>query len=277
MCAVLLGCGDDSRPSGDTGPRVDTTVSDTGRDAPMGCTSDPDCDDGHECTIDMCGIGNVCRYTPLDERCDDGEMCLLGRGCASGCENNGDCDDGDFCNGAERCIMTPTGGECFDSLDPADCNDGNECTIDTCSAEVNGCVYETAEGCDAGVVGSDARMPDPFDPDVHYEGTFLLAGSPPASLGCPPSSYSLNQVTFTVAGDELRVTGDRFTMTQSPRPTSATFNVAGTDANCTNVSLSGTFTNSDVLSATWMAGPCASGFSPSGCGSQTRSLTGQRR
>lgn len=288
MCVLVglsvVGCGDDSRPSGDTGPRVDTTVSDAGRDAPVACTGDPDCDDGHECTIDMCGVGNVCRYTPLDERCEDGEMCLIGAGCASGCESNEDCDDGDFCNGPERCIMTPTGGECFDSLDPADCNDGNMCTIDMCSTEVNGCVYETAEGCDAGPVGSDGGMPpEPFDPEVHYEGTFLLAGVPAASLGCPPSSYAVNEITMEVVGGDLRVTSAQtpprpdFVMTQSPRPDGPTFNVTGTDTYCNSVSLSGTFEDSDTFMVTWMAGPCASMLSPSGCESHTNSLFGQRR
>lgn len=273
----LMGCGDDSRPSGDGGPTPDTTISDAGRDAPVACTSDPDCDDGHECTIDMCGVGNVCRYTPLDERCEDGEMCLIGAGCASGCENNGDCDDGDFCNGPERCIMTPTGGECFDSLDPADCNDGNMCTIDTCSTEVNGCVYETAEGCDAGPVGSDGGVPPgPFDPDIHYEGEFLIGGSPPASLGCPPASYSVNGATFEVVSGDLRVTIPQsgrpdFVLTQSPRPSGPAFNATGTDVHCPSVALSGTFMNSDVFSAMWSA---SCGI----CGSQSRSsLTGQRR
>ncbi len=270
MCAfAAAGCGDDSRPATDTGPRVDTTVTDTGRDAPMGCSGDPDCDDGHDCTIDMCGVGGICRHTPLDERCDDGEMCSLERGCSSGCIDDMDCDDGDFCNGTDRCIA----GDCF-FVAEADCNDGNECTIDMCSTEVNGCVYETAEGCDAGVIGTDARVPEPFDPDLHFEGTFILIDAP--SLGCDPSSYRVSDITFTIVGDDLRATGDRFTLMESPRPDTAAFDVRGSDASCTSVRLQGEFIDSDTFNATWTAGPCRGALTPTGCNSQTISVFGQR-
>ncbi|HUU82787.1 MAG TPA: choice-of-anchor J domain-containing protein, partial [Phycisphaerae bacterium] len=69
---------------------------------------------------------------------------------SSGCTTNGDCDDSLFCNGAETC---DTNGVCQPGSDPCpgqlcnevldecgscsgdpDCDDGNDCTVDTCAA-----------------------------------------------------------------------------------------------------------------------------------------------
>ncbi len=276
--ALLLAagaCGDDTRP---TTPRdaapADSARADTGGGDDAGaetCRGDADCDDGHDCTVDTCAVGGRCRHTPLDERCGAGERCTAERGCTQGCVDSSDCDDGRFCNGAEQCLS----GMCVPARSAPDCDDGNACTTDVCDDAIGGCRYETAPGSDAGVAPTDAGAPTAFDPDLHYDGTFLVAPSP--SLGCPPSSYSFGEVSFTVAGDALRVTADRFVLTQSPRPTGPTFDVQGTDGDCTTVRLSGTFDNSDQFSGTWMAGPCRSGLSPSGCGSQNLSLFGQRR
>lgn len=274
LAAALAGCGDDGRPptprdaGGSDAAREDAARTDSGSTA---CGSDADCDDGHACTVDTCAVGGSCRHTPLDERCGAGERCSPERGCSRGCVDASDCDDGSFCNGVEQCL----GGMCAPARSAPDCDDGNECTLDRCDDALGGCRYETAPGCDAGVTPMDGGAPTPFDPDVHYEGTFLVAPSP--SLGCPPSSYSFGEIEVSVSGDELRVVADRFTLTQSPRPTGPSFDVRGTDGNCGTVHLSGTFDNSDQFSGTWMAGPCRSSLSPTGCGSQNVSLFGQRR
>jgi len=273
--ATLAGCGDDSRPTApqDAAPR-DAARADTGSGNDSGatdCEADGDCDDGHACTVDTCGVGGTCRHTPLDERCSPGERCSPERGCSRGCATAGDCDDGLFCNGEEQCIA----GMCAPARTAPDCDDGNECTLDRCDDTVGGCRYEPAPGCDAGVAPTDAGGPAPFDPDTHYDGTFLVAPSP--SLGCPPSSYSFGEVTFAVSGSELRVTAGRFTLGQNPRPTGGSFDVQGTDGNCGTVRLTGIFDNSDQFSGTWTAGPCRSMLSPSGCGSQNVALFGQRR
>ncbi|HJL31935.1 MAG TPA: hypothetical protein RMI62_22825, partial [Polyangiaceae bacterium LLY-WYZ-15_(1-7)] len=60
-------------------------------------------------------------------------------------------------------------------------------------------------------------------------------------------------------------------LTQSPAPTTADFDVSGTDGSCPTVRLSGSFTNSNQFDATWMAS--CSGF----CGSQTNMIFGERR
>lgn len=269
----LSGCGDDDRrPGGVDSGGVDASSRDTGGPdvPPADCDGDEDCDDGHACTVDRCSVGGFCAHTPLDERCGEGELCTLTEGCTSGCTTNADCDDGDFCDGEEECIA----GDCFEG-DPADCDDGNSCTIDMCDPAVGaggGCRYETAEGCDAGVgpPRDGGTPPVPFDPTMHYEGTFAVAPSP--SLGCPGSSYAFGEVTFSVVGGDLQVRADRFLMTQSPRPDGPDFDVSSSsDAACRPVRLRGTFENSNVLSARWTA--TCSGT----CGSQTRDIVGERR
>lgn len=68
----------------------------------LGCTSDEDCDDGNECTLDAC-IDNSCKYTVLAD--------------------NTACSSGVCCSGA--CIR-PT---CSVA---AECDDENTCTLDSC-------------------------------------------------------------------------------------------------------------------------------------------------
>jgi len=243
---AVVACGDDDRG---TGPRVDAGPSgvDAGRlDAgtAMECSGDGDCDDGHECTVDMCAVGGVCRHTGLNERCGDGEICTLESGCSDGCVDDDDCQDGLFCNGSERCIA----GGCFMGT-ANDCDDGNECTIDTCDDSISGCRYETAAGCDAGVPpGSDAGTAAPFDPELHYTGTFVVAPVP--DLGCGASSYNVSSVTFSTTA-ELRIQADRFLLTQGAVPDGPTFATRTSDGTCSDVRLEGTFSDANTFSGRW--------------------------
>jgi hypothetical protein len=74
----------------------------------------PDCDDGNPCTADTCDVVLGCINTAVA----DGTAC----------------DDSTVCNGAETCAA----GIC-NAGTPLDCNDGLQCTIDTCDA-VLGCL-----------------------------------------------------------------------------------------------------------------------------------------
>ncbi len=183
------------------------------------------------------------------------------RGCIDGCTTDADCQNDSFCDGPERCVAD----QCFGPLRPVDCDDGNECTTDTCDEDVRGCVYD---GCDGGVVSPDAGRPPDFDPAVHYAGEFLVAPAP--SLGCPPASYAVGSVTFSRAGGDLRVMADRFLLTQSPAPTDGNFRVTGTDGSCSNVSFEGSFDNADQFMANWSASCGAI------CGNQMRAVFGER-
>ncbi|MFT5355829.1 MAG: hypothetical protein ACI9KE_003048 [Polyangiales bacterium] len=261
----LAGCGDDDRTTADGGATDTRPESDVGGEDSGSCTSDPECDDGFECTLDSCGVGGVCRYDTLDERCGAGETCTM-MGCSAGCTEDMDCQNGTYCDGEERCV----GGSCFPAQRAIDCDDGNECTDDVCSNAVSGCQYSSAAGCDAGVVSGDGGAPPgPFDPGVHYAGSFLVAPAP--SLGCPPASYAIGSLTFRVVDDTLEITAGRFRLTQTPVPTGAEFNATSTaDSQCSAVSLAGMFSNSDQLSAQWNA--ACGGI----CGSQSNDIVGER-
>lgn len=118
-----------------------------------GCSSAKPCNDDVPCTADLCLPDGTCRFVPDDSLCE-GSFCMLNarcdvkRGCAGmprDCSNDLDCDT-DTCDEAARLcrhtldntkcpmgqICTPDG--CRDCRTDSDCNDGRECTRDTCSA-----------------------------------------------------------------------------------------------------------------------------------------------
>lgn len=260
-------------PNRDSGARMDTGPApvDSG---PETCTTAAECDDSIACTLDECVVGNVCRHEPLDARCNTaaGERCVAGRGCVMGtptdCDTPADCQDGLRCNGAEQCIA----GSCFMGT-PLDCDDGNACTDDICDEDApSGCRYETTAGCDAGTVGLDGGTPcATFDASSHYSGTFRML--PSQSCGGGGGSYSVDTLAFNTAGGTLTVTAGGFTLTQSPVPTGASFDVSGSNG-CASVRLTGTFSCADRFSGNWSAshtGGCAA------CGSTSAAIVGVRR
>jgi len=153
---IVVGCGDDDRPARtvDAGPSDGT------------CSSDEDCDDGQECTVESCGVGGMCRYTTLDERCpEDAPFCEVGRGCVEtpSCTSDTECDDGyectlDSCGVAGDCRNMALNERCEGAgsvCDPVaagadattgcteatgcsgdeDCDDEIDCTLDTCGVD----------------------------------------------------------------------------------------------------------------------------------------------
>lgn len=142
------------------------------------CVTNLDCDDGNDCTVDVCTTG-VCSYTNVGAgtSCDDGVACTVGDVCdgagacagvttdCSGlnsvctegvcnpstgiCEvsvfaDGTVCNDGDPCTTGDQCV----GGTCTTS--PMDCDDGNPCTDDDCVAGT--CIQTplVGSGCDDG-------------------------------------------------------------------------------------------------------------------------------
>lgn len=95
------------------------------------------CDDGNVCTAaDTCTLG-VCMGGPPND-CNDGnvctdEVCLPGSGCKY-TNNTNTCDDSNTCTTADKC----NGGSCVGGP-PVVCNDGDDCTDDTCDSVI-GCV-----------------------------------------------------------------------------------------------------------------------------------------
>jgi hypothetical protein len=127
-----------------------------------GCESDLDCDDGTDCTVDICDMmDGTCHNFADHGHCDDGvfcngvETCDATEGCLEGvspcesevpcdeslracvgCETDADCDDGVFCNGQEQCVK----GVCKSGETPA-CDDGVACTVDFCDEKEDTCVH----------------------------------------------------------------------------------------------------------------------------------------
>lgn len=88
-----------------------------------GMTDEDVCDDGNPCTQDTCSPSEGCLHSPLD---------------------SGECLDGDACTQADHCEAGLCVGE------PLICNDGNECTDESCDPE-NGCQYApNFNDCDDG-------------------------------------------------------------------------------------------------------------------------------
>ena len=163
---VPLECGDDNLCDG-----IETC------DAAEGCKDGqaPNCDDGNQCTEDSCNPQGGCVNSVLSgPECDDANACTeldicqtgacVGSGqkeCADdnpctdnvcdpavGCMttfNQALCDDGSLCTTGDHCNL----GECISAGD-LPCEDGNECTDDSCAAEA-GCQFVPNQGqCDDG-------------------------------------------------------------------------------------------------------------------------------
>ena len=119
------------------------------------CDDSPDdCEDGIDCTGDVCEDG-TCVYAPNDAACDDDELfCNGSEACdaLAGCVSSGDpCDPGTFCNEA-----TDICDEC--QVD-TDCDDGVGCTNDACVEGL--CVSTPDDGyCDNGLFCDGAETCD---------------------------------------------------------------------------------------------------------------------
>ncbi len=136
----------------------------------VGCSVDTDCGDGNECTTDVCvdaGLpGSYCQSNSAADgiSCSDGQFCTVGDACISGvCQGSArDCSDAVTCTAdscsesADICVNAPDDAYCSDSLycngaeycdagfgcrvsAPVNCDDGNECTADSCSESLNAC------------------------------------------------------------------------------------------------------------------------------------------
>jgi hypothetical protein len=97
------------------GPPPDTFAPDASVPE-AGCTSDLQCNDGVNCTIDVCDrFSGQCFHRPDDSICQDGV----------------------FCNGDKRCA--PAMG-CVTT--PRNCDDGIACTHDSCDERSRSCLHQ---------------------------------------------------------------------------------------------------------------------------------------
>ncbi len=125
------------------------------------------CNDDIACTVDICNEGtDQCDFIPDHTPCQNGfycdgaERCVVGLGCQPGeaivCNDGVDCTI-DACNeDLDRCDATPDDTVCNDNLwcngqescdallgcvttDIPQCNDGVDCTLDTCNEALDRC------------------------------------------------------------------------------------------------------------------------------------------
>ena len=134
------------------------------------------CDDGDPCTVGTCDSATAdCNYVGIsDVPCDDLDECTVGDQCEQGscvgggqkdCSDSNPCTD-DLCDAQSGCSHVPNVADCDDlslctqtdiceegaciGSDPLNCEDGNDCTADTCKPET-GCVHTPVNmPCDDG-------------------------------------------------------------------------------------------------------------------------------
>ncbi len=122
------------------------------------CEVDAECDDGAFCNgVEQCIEGSCVPGEAVV--CDDGvsctdDVCDEELDACQSSPNHGLCDDGAFCNGAEVC--TDSGCE---SGTPPVCDDGIDCTTDSCDVEFDTCIFEPDNTvCDNGVFCDGAEV-----------------------------------------------------------------------------------------------------------------------
>jgi hypothetical protein len=104
------------------------------------CTTDADCNDGNACNgVETCTQGHCALGAPPN--CNDNNPCTTDCNPATGCiqvnvSDGTPCDDGDECTKSDVCMS----GVC-EAGGPRTCNDGNDCTTDSCDP-TKGCLHE---------------------------------------------------------------------------------------------------------------------------------------
>lgn len=282
VCSIvgLIGAGGCTRTSSahDAGAATDmgTAVDVGGNDAAStSCTSDGQCNDSIACTLDQCVVGNVCMHTPIDGMCTGaGEHCSATLGCTTAstmCTTDAECDDHVFCNGTESCILHG----CFHDMPMGvDCNDGNDCTVDSCDETIAHCSYMTV--CDSGIVATDTGpVCTPFVAPGDFNGTFFIA--PAQNQGCGVTMYSLSRIVLTVSGTTATASGlvvGGSTVDMTGTISGNMFDV--TYAACGSYHLTGTFdTCRESFSGHWAA-TYGGGLGCGSCTSMSVDVTGLR-
>lgn len=134
----------------------------------INCATVVECDDANVCSDDAC-VGGACQYVDNTTACDDGDACTTGDTCATGlcvggappvcddgdvctddscdsllgCQfvnNTAPCGDSDLCTESDvctlgACVGVPIAG-CVRCWRDWECNDGNNCTGETCGLGV---------------------------------------------------------------------------------------------------------------------------------------------
>ena len=145
-------------PLADSGGKCNdgNPCTDDSCDKQLGClykANTADCDDGDKCTLgDICANKVCTKGKP--NLCDDNnpcttDLCNPQSGCV-GITNSNLCSDDDGCTVGDAC----KGGQCIPGK-PADCADNNPCSIDSCDSKTGECKHDdkvsAAQVCDDGI------------------------------------------------------------------------------------------------------------------------------
>ena len=138
---------------------------------PDGCVAgtEPECGDAFSCTADSCSEGSgthVCVNAPNSSLCDDFDPCTTDVCDAeTGCSSTPIADGGacDVMGGVDEICLN---GACVPTCeDSYGCNDGYDCTNDTCDPVYSGCVYTPVNSnCDDATFCNGEEVCDPEDP-----------------------------------------------------------------------------------------------------------------
>jgi len=215
-----------------------------------GCGASEDCNDGIDCTQDVCGTGNICTNIPVNENCDNGV----------------------FCDGDEVCL--PAVG-CLMPDEPRDCSDGDPCTEDTCDADQDMCVHSCV---------SSTECVCPFEPSEAYNSCFSIAPTVSQNCAMGTVNYNINQICFSLSGSLLSGTVGPTAiglsdLSQAPPPSGPEFDVSlVVSGGCEQqYGISGAFSDNTHFSGTWTANYVdIDGFScsVSGCSNQNIMISG---
>jgi len=146
--AGAAGDGGSAGASGSAGNGASAGVGGAPASCPAGC------DDSNDCTIDRC-VSGACVNEPLAvgaacgvaRSCDDQAVCVRCRDTAAGTAQDFGCS-----STAPICLGTGLDAACAGCTTATDCNDGNECTSEACSA--GKCVFApvaAGSACSGGV------------------------------------------------------------------------------------------------------------------------------
>jgi formylglycine-generating enzyme required for sulfatase activity len=156
-CDAEFGCVNEALDGGTCGGSL-CAIAGTCAGGACGGTTPVNCDDSKPCTDDSCALGVGCQHSNNNANpCNDGNPCTVNDNCVSGgCVGSlNACDDGNTCTndscdatkggcvhannsgscGSDACLTNQLcgGGTCGGGT-PKNCDDGNGCTTDFCTA-----------------------------------------------------------------------------------------------------------------------------------------------
>jgi len=153
--------------------------------------------------------------------CEDGKLseCECFERADGICVDSAECDDGAFCNGLERCDPDHEDADehgCLPASQTPFCDDGIRCTIDTCSNELNRCVFQAPDRDEDGRrdgkckdAQGDALGDDCDDDDAgRFPGNYEACDKRDVDEDCDPTTFGDRDQDGDGAIDDKCCNGD---------------------------------------------------------------------